>query len=166
MPFIARRVLEGTDDRYCPTHDLESTFYLTFWVAAYILKHSTNDKGLLGDIRIYTTKLLQADCWDELPDCAVYRDMFLRFWSFLPVNKIKTEYFGAFAPFTEILCESAKLGRRWYEKSLYHEDDATMLTSDEIEQAFAEYLDVYEKYMPTEESWDYSKGLKLRERNS
>ena len=166
MPFIARRVLEGTDDRYCPTHDLESTFYLTFWVAVYILKHRTNNKTLHKQMLIDITKNLRPDSWDDFLDCAIYKDMFLKLWSFLPVDEAKMEYFGAFAPFTEILCELAKLGRRWYEKSLDHEDNSTMFTPDEIEQAFADYLDVYEKYMPTEETWDYLQGLKIRERKS
>ena len=98
--------------------------------------------------------------------CAAIKRMLLKEWENRSIDEAEEIYHGAFAPFTEILCELAKLGRRWYEKSLDHEDNSTMFTPDEIEQAFAEYLDVYERYMPTEQTWDYLQGLKIRERMS
>ena len=105
--------------------------------------------------------MLRPDSWEELRDCSRPKGTLLAKWAYQPVDETKTEYFGAFAPFAGILCELAKLGRKWYEISVKHAKASTMFSNNEIEQAFVEYLDVYDKYMPTEESWDYLQSLEI-----
>ena len=83
-------------------------------------------------------------------------------WAYQPVDKAKERFFGVFAPFAEILSELAKLEIKWHQISVKHDKASTMFSNDEIEQAFVEYLDVYDKYMPTEESWDYLQSLEIK----
>ena len=162
MPFIARHILEGTNVPHCPVHDLESKIYLAFWVAAYIVRRKTEDRNLRKDMLLDIIKMLRPDSWEEFRDCSRPKGTLLAKWAYQPVDEAKTEYFGAFAPFAGILCELAKLGRKWYEISVKHAKASTMFSNDEIEQAFVEYLDVYDKYMPTEESWHYLQSLEIK----
>ena len=161
MPFIARHILEGTNVPHCPVHDLESKIYLAFWFAAYIVRRKTEDRNLRKDMLLDIIKMLRPDSWEELRDCSRPKGGLVIQWAYQPVDKAKLRFFGAFAPFTEILHELAKLGEKWYGKSLEHEDNSTVFTPDEIEQAFEEYLHVYDKYIPTEESWDYLQRLEF-----
>ena len=161
LPFVARHILEGNDVRHYPVQDLESTIYLIFWVAVYIVKRRTDNERLHDNILICITKLIRPDSRNDLRVCAMYKRSLLMEWANQSLDEAKTEYFGAFAPFAEILCGLGKLGKKWYRKSLGHGDNSTMFTPDEIEQAFEEYLHVYDKYIPTEESWDYLQRLEF-----
>lgn len=161
MPFIARHTLERTNIPHCPVHDLESIVYLAFWVAAYIVKCRTNNKTLHSDIIIGINKVLRPDSWKDLRHCAMYKEGLMIQWAYQPVDEAKEQFFGAFAPFTEILSELAKLGRKWHRISVKHARASTMFSNDEIDQAFVEYLGVYDKYVPTEESWDYLQSLEI-----
>ena len=163
LSFIPRCTLEGTDVRHCPIHDLESTIYLIFWVGAYIVKRKTYKRRLHTKMLILIIKHLRSDS-SNLRVCAMYKKILLDVWSFSPVGVAKGRLFGAFAPFAEILCELAKLERKWDGKSLEHKDNSTMFTHYEIEQAFKDYLEVYDKYLPAEESWDYLQRLRFRDR--
>ena len=166
---MAIHILEGGNVSHCPIHDLESITYLGLWTAAHIVKRENRSETVDSEMMLFIIEKLRPKNNIKLRLCAAIKRMLLKEWenrSDWSIDEAEEIYHGAFAPFTEILCKLAKLGRRWYEKSLDHEDNSTMFTPDEIEQAFAEYLDVYERYMPTEQTWDYLQGLKIRERKS
>ena len=158
---MAIHILEGGNVSHCPIHDLESITYLGLWIAAHIVKRENKNETLASELVLLITGKLRPNSDVKLPQCAVIKLALLKELANQSVDEAKENYHGAFAPFAEILLELVKLGRKWHQISVKHAKASTMFSNDEIEQAFVEYLDVYDKYMPTEESWHYLQSLEI-----
>ncbi|THH08225.1 hypothetical protein EW145_g2845 [Phellinidium pouzarii] len=63
------------------------------------------------------------------------------------------------APFRPLLCALRALAAEYYAQcvSLYENDKNAEFSKDDIEEAFARYLDAFEKHMPTVDHWLYLK---------
>jgi hypothetical protein len=61
----------------------------------------------------------------------------------------------SFAPFRQILLELASKANTYYRQSMARQLEGKQFTDEEIEGAFAEYVEIFEKHMPREETWEY-----------
>ena len=60
-----------------------------------------------------------------------------------------------FDPFRTILSELASTANDYYKQSVAKRRAGQQFTTEDIENAFAVYITIFEAHMPLEETWDY-----------
>ena len=151
-------MLENENPKHSPIHDLESIVWLLLWVIGRKAVEAV--EGVTGRdskvTRIQRGFLRHMDPSHESLDAASSKCEFICSLSFqLTINRLPW-----LAPFASLLSSLTSLIQKYYQESTKrHDNPLDWFTQDEIEKAFEEYLDVFERNLPQEESWEYLREL-------
>lgn len=155
LPFLAVHLLttiESEMPQHSPIHDLESCLWVSLWVSIHIILDRTekcDNKSRAEDERVLL-KLMPKH--SDLQSVGSAKEGLL---SYMDMRLSKN-----FTPFRSILLELASTANTYYKRSVARQREGKQFTTEEIEDAFAAYMKIFERYMPQEETWEYLHQLK------